>query len=210
VIELEWGMKMVKNSRKARDVYAGFNVLRTESDADMAKMLADISEGIGPVDVFERIYVRDVAFYNWEMMRYQRIISATLNNALRRALERILQRILIPYSIFMKPEIFVESRKSSERLSHGWLIDPEDQRRVSALLKESGFDGSAIEAEAYTMVSDQLEIAHRMLKINEEGRERALRSLAKYRKRLAADVRRNANRILAADQAPAIANPTVN
>jgi hypothetical protein len=203
-------MKMVKNSRKARDAYAGFNVLRTESDADLAKMLADISEGIGPVDVFERIYVRDVAFYNWEMMRYQRIITATLNNALRRALERILQRIVIPYSIFMKPEIFVESWKSSERLSHGWLIDPGDQRQVSLLLEESGFDESAIEAEAYTMVADQLECAHRMLKINEEGRERVLRSLAKHRKRLAADVRRNANRILAADQAPAIANPTVN
>jgi hypothetical protein len=90
------------------------------------------------------------------------------------------------------------------------LIDPEVQRRVTLLLQESGFDESAIEAEAYTMVADQLERAHRMLKINEEGRERALRSLAKHQKRLAADVRRNANRILTADQVPAIANLTVN
>ena len=90
------------------------------------------------------------------------------------------------------------------------INDPEDRRRVLSLLKEAGFDESAIEAEAYTMVAKDLENADRMLKAAQEGRDKALRSLGKYRKSLAAHVRRNSDRLLAADEAPSIANVPVN
>jgi hypothetical protein len=204
------GTDMTKKNRNARDVYPGLNVLRTESKADVAKMFADITEGVGTIDIFVEMYARDAAFYNLETMRYQRIITGTLNNALKSALERILRQIVIPSSSLTNPKILIENWRASESLSSGWLTDPEDQRKVSELLKEAGLDESAIEAEAYRSVADTIEHAHRMLKISEEGRERALRSIFKHQKRSAAIIRRNADRVLAADQVAAIANNSVN
>jgi hypothetical protein len=77
-------------------------------------------------------------------------------------------------------------------------------------LKEAGLDESAIEAKAYTLVADDLEKANRMLESAREGRDRALRSIAKYRKSLAAQLRRNSDRVLGADQVPLIAGGEEN
>ena len=85
-----------------------------------------------------------------------------------------------------------------------------DNRRVASLLKEAGLDEFAIEAKAYTLVADDLENANRMLKSAREGRDKALRSIAKYRKSLAVQLRRNSDRALVADQAPLIAGGEEN
>jgi hypothetical protein len=183
-----------------------FNVLRTESKADWAKLRADISQDIEPIDFIEREYVQDVVYHTWDIMRYQRVTTGILNIALRKALAQILSEILLPPSTFM----VVERWKSSQQLSHGWLLDPESKRQVSSLLKEAGLDESSIEAKAYTLVADDLEKANRMLESAREGRDRALRSIAKYRKSLAAQLRRNSDRVLAADQVPPIAGGQEN
>jgi hypothetical protein len=39
--------------RKARDLYSGLDLLRTESKADFARLLADISQDIGPKNSIE-------------------------------------------------------------------------------------------------------------------------------------------------------------
>jgi hypothetical protein len=183
-----------------------FNVLRTESKADLAKIRADISQDIEPTDFIEREYVQDVVYHTWEIMRYHRVITGILNNALREALARILNEILFPPSTVMALKCWT----ASQHLSHGWLLDPESKRRVSTLLKEAGLDESAIEAKAYTLVADDLEKANRMLNSAREGRDKALRSIAKYRKSLAVQLRRNSDRVLAADEVPLIANGEKN
>ena len=183
-----------------------FNVLRTESKEDLAALRDDIGQGLAPADFIERGFTEDIVYHTWEMMRFQRITTGILNNAMRRALARILREVLLPPSAAW----IVERWNSSQRLSHGWLVDPESRRQISTLLKEAGLDQSAIEAEAYTLVADDLEKANRMLKSAREGRDRALRSIAKYRKSLAVQLRRNSDRVLAADQAPLIAGGEEN
>ena len=183
-----------------------FNVLRTELKADLAKLRADIRQGIEPTDFIERGYVEDTVYHTWDIMRYQRVTTGILNNALRKALAGILSEILLPPSTARAIECWV----SSQRLSHGWLLDPESKCQVISLLKEAGLDESAIEAKAYTLVADDLEKANRMLESAREGRDRALRSIAKYRKSLAAQLRRNSDRVLAADQVPLIAGGEEN
>jgi hypothetical protein len=201
---------MANKTREARDLLSEFKVLRTESKVDANKILAAISQDIGPIDFLERIWVQEAAFYTWDTMRYRRVKTGILDNALTKALERILNRVKFPGPLSMNWKLYLEDRKASEILAHGWLNDPENRRRVLSLLEEAGFDESAIEAEAYTMVAKDLENADRMLKAAQEGRDKALRSLAKYRKSLAAHVRRNSDRVLAADEAPSIANVPVN
>jgi hypothetical protein len=147
-----------------------------------------------------------MAYHTWDIMRYQRVTTGILNNALRRALAQILNEILLPPSTALAIKCWM----SSQRLSHGWLLDPESKRRVLSLLKEAGLDESAIEAKAYTLVADDLEKANRMLESAREGRDRALRSIAKYRKSLAAQLRRNSDRVLGADQVPLIAGGEEN
>ncbi len=183
-----------------------FNVLRTESKADLAKIRADVSQGIEPTDFIERGFVEDMVYHTWDMMRYQRVTTGILNNALRKALAQILNEILLPPSTAMA----VVCWRASQHLSHGWLLDPESKRQVSSLLKEAGLDESAIEAKAYTLVADDLEKANRMSNSAREGRDKALRSIAKYRKNLAVQLRRNSDRVLAADEVPLIANGEEN
>ena len=137
-----------------------------ESKADLAKLEADIRQGIEPTDFIKHEYVEDMAYHTWDIMRYQRVTTGILNNALRRALAQILNEILLPPSTALAIKCWM----SSQRLSHGWLLDPESKRRVLSLLKEAGLDESAIEAKAYTLVADDLEKANRMLKSAREGR----------------------------------------
>jgi hypothetical protein len=192
--------------RKGRDLNFGLNVLRTESKAEFVKSFADISADIEPKNSIERMYVADIAYHTWEIMRYWRVKTGILNNALSTALMLILSKIVLPPSSNM----FIERWSASQRLSHGWLFDPETKRRVSSLLQEAGFDESAIEAEAYTMVAADLERADRMLQAAQAGRDKALRSIAKYRKSLADQLRRSSDRVLAEDQVPSIANDAEN
>lgn len=176
------------------------NILRTESKSDLAKLQAEIERDIYPTDIIERGFVDDIVSHTWEIWRYERVATGIHNNALRKALAYILYEILLPSSKAMAIECWM----SAQRLSHGWLIDPETKRQVATLLKEAGLDESAIEARAYTLVADHLSNANRMSKSAREGRDRALRSIAKYRKSLAAQLRRNSDRALVADQTPLI------
>ena len=172
----------------------------------MAKLKADISRDIEPTVFIEQEYVRDVVYHTWNIRRYQRITTGILNNGLRKALELILAEIILPPSTVM----VVERWRSARHLSHAWLLDPESKRQVAGLLKEAGLAESAIEAKAYTLVAGELENANRMLEFAREGRDRALRSIAKYRKSLALQLRRNSDRVLAADQVPLIAGGEEN
>jgi hypothetical protein len=79
------------------------------------------------------------------------------------------------------------------------LFDQESKRRVSSLLQEAGFDLFATEAEAYRRCADDLEKANRMLKAAQDGRDKALRMIAKYRRSLADQLLQNSNRVLAAN-----------
>jgi hypothetical protein len=187
------------------DLYSRLNVLRTESEADLSKLLADISRDIGPTSVIERIYVQEVVSYTWDVMRYRRIKTGILNNAFRTAVERILNQTLLP-SIPTSPELLVESQSALKSLSHRWLLNQEGKYSVLSALEEAGFDESAIEAEAYMLVANDLEKADRMLNSARAGRDKALRSIAKYRKSFADQLRRSSDRVLAADEVSSIAN----
>jgi hypothetical protein len=188
--------------RKARDLYSGLNVLRTGSKAEFSELLLEISRHIEPKNPIDKMYVSDIAHHTWDIMLYRRIINGIMNNALRTALTHVLNQILLPPSSRMACERWA----ASELLSWEWLFDQESKRRVSSLLQEAGFDESAIEAEAYRLVADDLEKANRMLKAAQDGRDKALRSIAKYRRSLADQLQRNSDRVLAADEVPSLAN----
>lgn len=198
--------------RKARDPYSGLNVLRTESKDDFNRVLAQITQYIQPKDFIEEMRVADMAYYSWEIMLARRIKTDVLNNALEGALKEILHRILNPpidtseywLDTLLQSEI-KKQKLESQKIAYAWMFDPEAKRRVLDLLREAGLDLSAIEAQAFCLVADDLEKARRMVKSAEDGRDKALRKIAKHRKGFANQLRGASDRVLAADQVPSIA-----
>jgi hypothetical protein len=144
--------------------------------------------------------------HTWDIRRYERVKTGILDNALRKALARILNEILLPPGLIKRLECLM----SSQSLSYWWLLDPESSRQIEALLKEAGRDKSAIDAEAYTLVADDLEKVHRLLKSARHGWDKALRSVARYRESLAGQLRQNCDRVLVVDRAPLIAGGEEN
>jgi hypothetical protein len=183
-----------------------FKILRTESESDMAKLRAEVESGIGPTDFIERGFVEDIVRYTWDIKRYERVETGILNNALRKALAQILNEILLPPSAAWAHKCWM----SAQQLAHGWLLDPQTNRQVASQLKEAGLDESAITAKAQALVAGDIANARRMVESARVGRDRALRSLAKYRKSLAVHLRRNSDRALAADQAPLLTKAQEN
>jgi hypothetical protein len=177
------------------DLYSGLRVLQTESKDDLARLLADITQDFEPKDTSEKLFVRDIVSYTWDIMQYRRIMNGLMNNASRKALANVLSRILFPPS----PHGLELSYPQASTLAYDSMFYPEYRDRALALLQEAGLDETAIEAEAYRLAADDLERVGRMLKAAEDGRERALRSIRKYRKNFADQIRRASDRAPVAD-----------
>lgn len=192
------------NRRKARAMYPGINVLRTESKDDLAKLRDEAIQEIGPRNFIERRSVEDVVSYTWDIMRYRRIINGIINNALSSAVKQILHQIQLPPTTNSKQSL--KKLLASENAAYEWLFDRDVKQDVSSVLAEFGYDESAIEAEAFRLVADDLEQANRLLRFAEVGRDRSLRSIVKYRKSFADIVERFSDRVLAADERSRVVN----
>jgi hypothetical protein len=97
-----------------------------------------------------------------------------------------------------------------KNMAYKWLSNPETKRRVSSMLQETGVDESAIEAEAYRLVANDLESVNRMLNDAEESRDKAFHSIAKYRKDFADQMRRSSDRAIEAGEVRNIVNDAEN
>jgi hypothetical protein len=192
--------------QKASDRNTRANVLQTESKEEFSELLAGFIQDVGPKNIIERTYVHDVVCCTWDIMRYRHIKTGILNNALMTAVALILNRIMLPPS----PQLVPERDIAAARLAYQWLSDEEAKRGVASLLEEAGLDKSAIEAQAYTLVADNLEKADRMLNSAQAGRDKALRAIAKYRKSFADLLERSSDCVLSADEVPDITNNAVN
>ena len=189
--------------RKRRAQYPGLYVLQTESKDELAKLLDEAIQEIGPRNFIERRSVEDVVSYTWDIMRYRRIINGMMNKALSRAVAQVVRPILGRSGTFYR---LAEKYLAAEDIAHEWMFFKDVKRRVSSLLKEAGLDESAIEAEAFRLVADDLEQANRLLRFAEVGRDRSLRSIVKYRKSFADIVERFSDRVLAADERSRVVN----
>jgi hypothetical protein len=194
-----------KSSRRktARDFNFGPPILRTESRADLDRLSFDITQQVEPTDFFERSYVGDIVSHTWDILRYRRVKNGLLNNAMLKALELVLYEIQFPPTLVLS-KLTAKCLAAPQSLAYHWLSDPEVQERVSGLLQEAGLDESAIEARAYKLVADNLEQVERMLSAADAGREKALRSIAKYRKGFSDRLRQASARVLATDEVPSI------
>jgi hypothetical protein len=189
---------MAKTAKKSNDIYSSLRILRTESKDDLNKLFDDISRDIQPADSIEKLWVGDIVSLTWDIMRYRRIKTGLLANSSKIVVEFLFDSLL-PQN--------ADGRWASEGLKFDWSgLDSEAKRRAEAFLLDAGIDEVAIEARAYKAAADALDQVGRMENAAQAARDKALRSIAKYRKSFAAKLQRSTDRVLAADEVPSIAN----
>ena len=180
--------------------YLASVVLRTESKDEFAKLVEELNQEIKPTSFIERMYVEDVAYLVWEIIRLRRVKLATINKAFFTALKAILPEIQFPGASGRRPDL----REKADKLADQWSFNPEVRGRILGLLQEAGLDESSVEAEAFRLSIDDIEKLDRALTLAEVRRDKAIRMIAEYKDSFAIRLRQSAERVLAVDNVPGL------
>jgi hypothetical protein len=171
-------------------------ILRYERVEDFESLHERLKREIKPRDFIQEIYVADIAALVWDIMRYRRIKSSTLNNAYKRALQNILAQIMCAAGTIERSNMY---RVKAEKLASKWFTSQEAKEQVTKLLGRHQLDEDSILAEAFRLTAPEIERIDQMIAFAEVRRDRALRSIAEHRGRLANDLEQSSNRILEND-----------
>ena len=166
-------------------------LLITESADEFDALRNAFEREIKPQGIIEQMYVHDISAIVWEILRLRRCKVVIINLALRSALQDLLKQVLRQPGQY---EHHVEGE--AQILAQSWFTDQEAKKQVSEILSGFDLDESAIEAEAITRSSSDLEVLDRMLTSLESRRNKALGCVAEYRANLAQQLRDSADRII--------------
>jgi hypothetical protein len=166
-------------------------LLITESRQEFDRIRDGLHREINPRGLIEAIYVADITYLVWDILRLRRCKTGIINAAFPTALETILTQLL------RKPgEWGYELREAAETLAHEWFTDPDSKKKVAELLQVFGLDETAIEAEAVRESAEDLELIDRLLASAEARRNKALACVAQYRRDLSALLRETTNHMI--------------
>ena len=172
-------------------------LLNSESADEFDAMREALASEIKPRGFVENMYVADISYMVWEILRLRRCKAVIVNAGFCAALGHLLTQVLrqpgqLNYSV----------KDQAEALAIRWFTDCEVKKEVAELLGQFGLDESAIEAEAMRQSCSDLALFDRMLASLESRRNKALRCIEEYRDGFARRVRESADRIVAANDVP--------
>jgi hypothetical protein len=198
----------MSKQRRAHALLPASPLLITESGDEFDRVRDAFDQELKPRGIIEQMYLVDIAYITWEILRLRRCKAAIINSRIRVALVALLKQAL------RKPgEYALEVEDEADRLASAWSSDPAAKRQVSELLKDFQLDESAIEAEVIRTSAADLELIDRLLASSESRRNRAFRCLADYRGGWGRQLRESSDRIidgkvLALENAPSEKKPT--
>ena len=166
-------------------------LLITERQNDFDRIRDTLNTEIKPSGIVDQMYVADVAYLTWEILRFRRCKSGIINLAFRDALKEVLEQVLRqpghgPYGV----------KDEADELARKWFSDQEGRKRVLELLGEFQLDEVAIEANAVRRSAGDLELLDRLLASLESRRNRTLRCIGEYRNALAQQLKENSKKLL--------------
>jgi hypothetical protein len=151
-------------------------LLLTESKDEFNLIRDNLNDQIKPRGIIEQMYVEDIAYLVWEILRLRRSKAAIINSAFRDALTEVVTQLL------RNPgERNYQLKGNSEKLAREWFSDPDVKKQIAGLLREFNLDETAIEAEAFRKSADDLERIDRLMASAEARRDKALVCIAQYR-----------------------------
>lgn len=125
-------------------------LFKGEDEAEYAYVYDRLRADIVPQDVVEEIYIRDAADYWWDVRRQRRIKTRLLESSRASGLWRLMSH-LIP------------NQQARIKLLADWSRgDAKARDEVATLLREAELDDSAIEAQTFCALIDQVEQLDRL------------------------------------------------
>jgi hypothetical protein len=162
-------------------------VLITESADEFARLRDALKDELEPQGPVEEFLVDEIAVLIWETRRYRRAKTTIINTHYRVALEQLLKRVCRQSEI----------EEDIEDLVRQWFGgDQSDKQLVLEQLRYFGLNEDAIEAEAMRIMAADLENFDRMLTTAEWHLDKALRSLAEFRRVLGRHLHATAERLI--------------
>jgi len=152
-------------------------ILSDEDRGAYDALLGRILGAIKPADIFEEIWVREIAYHVWEVLRLQRLKASLLMATAYRGLKELLQA----HSASLKVP------KCCERWAQN---DPAAIEEVNEMLANAGLTMDEVMAVTLANNMDHIERIHRMLIVEERRRDEALAELDRRRAKLAQNLRR--------------------
>ena len=166
-------------------------LLLTEYKDEFNLIRDTLNEQIKPRGIIEQMYVEDIAYLVWEILRLRRGKVAILNLAFRDALTEVVMQLL------HKPGDWKNRQKDhAEKLAREWFSDPDVKKQIAGLLREFNLDETAFEAEAFRKSADDLEGIDRLMASAEARRDKALVCIAQYRGDFGALLRERSDRLV--------------
>src|ERR1700730_680205 len=133
-------------------------LLLTESKDEFDLIRDTLNDQIKPRGIIEQMYVEDIAYLVWEILRLRRSKAAIINLAFRDALTGVVTQLL------SNPGDWKNRQKDrAEKLAREWFSDPDVKKQIAGLLREFDLDETAIEAEAFRKSADDLEGTDRLM-----------------------------------------------
>jgi hypothetical protein len=166
-------------------------LLLTESKDEFNLIRDNLNDQLKPRGIIEQMYVEDVTYLVWEILRLRRSKAAIINLAFRDALTEVVMQLL------HKPgEYKHELEDRAEDLAREWFSDLNVRKQIAELLREFDLDETALEAEAFRKSADDLEGIDRLMASAEARRDKALMCIAQYRGDFGALLRESSDRLV--------------
>jgi hypothetical protein len=166
-------------------------LLLTESKDEFNLIRDNLNDQIKPRGIIEQMYVEDVTYLVWEILRLRRSKAAIINLAFRDALTEVVMQLL------RKPgEYKHELKDRADDLAREWFFDLNVRKQIAELLREFDLDETALEAEAFRKSADDLEGIDRLMASAEARRDKALMCIAQYRGDFGALLRESSDRLV--------------
>ena len=154
-------------------------LLAGEDQASYDRLSAQITAAVGPEDIIEAMFVRDVIDHVWEVMRLRRLKASYLRSCEWEGVETVLEP-LVPDG---QAETLARARHRG---------NPEAVDAVDAVLAKAGLTIDAVTSNTLVKSLDEVERIDRMIDSAESHKNRALRELDRHRAALAERLRRAA------------------
>jgi hypothetical protein len=131
-----------------------------------------------PKSILQWLGVKNQQDLLWEQLRLNRIKPAIIETGRKDALVQLLTSIADTWVI---DDTSTGNVTRAEEDATGWFTDPSERERVSDLLRQYNLSETAIDAKAFILHADALQILERMQMSNEERQYELRRQLEQER-----------------------------
>jgi hypothetical protein len=166
-------------------IFGAAPVLHGEDSDAYNALLAQLSGSVKANDIFEEIWLREIADSTWEILRYRRLKTSLIAAGMKDILSKIILGIEHRSAEGGPKPLF-----SPRELVAGWLArKPGMIEEVNDLLASSGLTIDHVIAQSLALELNNVERFDLLMAISEKRREIAFRELDRHRAILARTLR---------------------